>query len=649
MTLGPTFVVGVFLALFTRHMLVMAILSALALVLTGNFGARLGLPQLFWHRRAGTQAVAGAAVGALLAELVLVGYLRDRDALSKTDVTGVHYFQGCAATLAACFGVFWLCGRALCRFAPRPPRREPRWPFFAGTASMTLCLLVAVRAAARWTPEESLGRALGALPGFAVLPAGDRALHLGALLVFLATLGAWLGCVVDRHRRWTTAAMALCSLVGLVAMAHGFIAARVETASLVVGVALVLLALGGLPAAKLRVAALTADYGSGPRLRLELAPSLAAAPVPWRRHGARRPLVLVSASGDGIGAAVWTAAVLAGLEQRIPGFPWHCRFVAGSSGGMLGASWYVGSLLPSDSSEGWAHRVAPERFAGSLVADALSALAHRVATWDLPLAFLPLATGTHRGAAFDEHWRATLGSALSGRLSDGERAERAGRRPSLVYAAQVVEDGSRILVTNHPLAAGADGLSDRLRQLPLSTLVMLSASGGFMLPACALPTARRRRIVRPDADAGALCALGSWLDGCLRSPEAHAWLRHEVSGVLLLELRPRGGAHEKHALLRGFEELTGPAEAARAGDGPAADAFLGGLTAAFGDRFGADYVRRLCCTFDAAPGWDLASAESAARSAAALESQGAQVVEQVAAWWAERPSSDNVSAARAWP
>ena len=635
MTPGSPFFVGVFLALFTRHMLVMAILLALALVLTANLGARLGLPQLFWHRRAGTQAVAGASLVALLAELVLVGYLRDRDALSRTTVTGVQYFEGCAASLAAGFGLVWLAARALRGLARGEPRRGPRWPLFAGAAAMAFGLLVAVRAAARWTPDETLGRALGAIPGFAVLPVADRHLHLCALIVFLATLAAWLACVADRGRRWTTAALALCALVGLVAMAHGFIAARVETASLVVGVALVLLALGGLPVSKLRIGALSSDYVGRRRAPARRAPRLAAVPVPWREHGVARPLVLVSVSGDGVGAAVWTASVLAGLERRIRGFPRSCRIVAGSSGGMLGATWYVGSLA-ADATGRWAHPVAPEDLAGCLVADALSAMAHRVVTWDLPLAFLPLATADHRGAAFDELWRRTLGSAVSGPLAESARDERAGRRPSLVYAAHVIEDGSQLLVTNHPLDAGGDALGDRLRQLPLSTLAMLTSSGSFVLPSCALPTTTRCRVTRPLDDAGALCALASWLEGCLRSPEAHAWLGREVSGVLLLELRPRRTAPATHAVLRGFEELTGPAELARVRADPAAHALVDALAASFEDNFGVGYFRRLAVTFEAGPGWDLATAESAASRAATFDRQGSPELDEVTTWWAAR-------------
>ena len=56
---------------------------------------------------------------------------------------------------------------------------------------------------------------------------------------------------------------------------------------------------------------------------------------------------MIAVSGGGIRSAVWTAVVLEGLEQEIPGKPGqaafrnHIRLFTGASGGMVGASLYV--------------------------------------------------------------------------------------------------------------------------------------------------------------------------------------------------------------------------------------------------------------------------------------------------------------------
>ena len=48
---------------------------ALAIAVTWGAGAALGVPELLWHERWPTQLVAALALGALCAELGVVGYL----------------------------------------------------------------------------------------------------------------------------------------------------------------------------------------------------------------------------------------------------------------------------------------------------------------------------------------------------------------------------------------------------------------------------------------------------------------------------------------------------------------------------------------------------------------------------------------------
>ena len=58
----------------------------------------------------------------------------------------------------------------------------------------------------------------------------------------------------------------------------------------------------------------------------------------------RYPVFVLTAEGGGIRAAYWTAAVLAEIEDRVPGFACHVFAISGVSGGSLGAAVYAGLI-----------------------------------------------------------------------------------------------------------------------------------------------------------------------------------------------------------------------------------------------------------------------------------------------------------------
>src|SRR5207248_10410694 len=66
--------------------------------------------------------------------------------------------------------------------------------------------------------------------------------------------------------------------------------------------------------------------------------------------GDKGPLIVVTVSGGGIRAAVWTFVVLTELELAFADkgfdFPAHVRLITGASGGMVGAGYYVATLPP---------------------------------------------------------------------------------------------------------------------------------------------------------------------------------------------------------------------------------------------------------------------------------------------------------------
>lgn len=279
-------------------------------------------------------------------------------------------------------------------------------------------------------------------------------------------------------------------------------------------------------------------------------------------HGpATKPKLLVlCASGGGIRAGVWTAAVIAELEAKLgPAFGRHLRLITGASGGMLEAALYAGRSV---------HPMRPPWTDAEVLArDSLWPTWQGLFFQDAPAAVLPFYRSWDRAQSLEASWiRNSPGfagpSPLTATFRELLPAERAGEAPSLIFSPLMVEDGRQLLISNLCLrdlttetaaTAGetADGSPsvDRLRisrpaveffrlfprahsEFRLSTAARLSATFPYVSPAVHLPTSPPRRLV----DAGFYDNYGvglaaGWL---LRNREL---IRQNCGGVAVIEVR----------------------------------------------------------------------------------------------------------------
>jgi predicted acylesterase/phospholipase RssA len=327
------------------------------------------------------------------------------------------------------------------------------------------------------------------------------------------------------------------------------------------------------------------------------------------KPGTKKPLVVVVASGGGIRAAAWTFLVLSELEARfaaegIP-FPYHVRLIAGASGGMLGASYYVRSLRgPGQMDWGDCRR---DEMAGrfdKLTQDWLSPIVERLVTNDVPGFFSPFPSPSDRGVALEKAWSKGLGGELDMTFEKLAEQERAGWCPSLAFSPMLVEDGRRLVISNLDMRypASNDGqllgydddrpaaLADLHRnyshealelfrlfpqargRFALSTAVRMSASFPYFSPAVPLPTKPRRRVV----DAGYYDNYGVSLAAAfLFSGKNQDWIRDNVSKIVMIQIRDGQSEDERQLreipdarrqkgidtmLSRSLEELTSPIE-----------------------------------------------------------------------------------------
>lgn len=324
-----------------------------------------------------------------------------------------------------------------------------------------------------------------------------------------------------------------------------------------------------------------------------------------------RPLVIIAVSGGGIRAAVWTFAVLKELELWFAGldpptdFPSHVRIIAGASGGIVGASYYVASLPHPD------QRPLPdcrrrdlEEQQSWLASDFLTPLFQRGALSDFPCWLSPWPMRHDRGRALEEAWSYHLKrpgarpgpgeGVLDLTFDDLRPGEKDGWRPSLVISPMLVEDGRRLIISNldmrYPISNDGSVLTqsptaqafenhsieamELFRLFPkarqtftVATAARMSASFPYFSPGVSLPTVPRRRVV----DAGyydnyGVSLAASWLF----SGSNEKWMDRHFKRILLIQIRD-GTTEETRQLLtqeadgssfwrRTLEELTTPLE-----------------------------------------------------------------------------------------
>jgi hypothetical protein len=306
-----------------------------------------------------------------------------------------------------------------------------------------------------------------------------------------------------------------------------------------------------------------------------------------RWHERKPKLVIVTVSGGGIRASVWTAVVLRKLEATLGGdFPYHVRLVTGASGGMVGGSYYATSLAPPSPAAlrggrqdfGAMHGMSVEEFVDRMATDQLDSVAGRMLFADLPGTFSPFVKRGDRGRTLEETWIRWTGgrdSPLGRPLQSYAADERLGWRPSLVFTPMMVEDGRRLLISNLDLAFATRNVGGLLiepssrkierpaiqggdfdesiheeddvfslsaveffRLFPeahdfrVTTAIRMSASFPWVSPAVNLPTLPPRRVV----DAAYYDNYGVNLSALWLSKMSD-WLEANTSGVLVVQIR----------------------------------------------------------------------------------------------------------------
>jgi hypothetical protein len=583
----------------------------LILISWGGLGASLGLDHLFWEDARPTQFFIGLGTGLLFGEILFVRYLLDRQR---------DRFRFRLSLFASGELKIRRLGEFLCLFWPAslvilaapklwttdfPHQALPLWPLFSGLA------LSVVLAAGLVTAGERLGvraalqdsRLFRVLPGvvFRYIPEEDYPLHaLAFVLTLLALAGLGVAYAVFLLGGTSPPMLVLCLVLGLFSGVFGFVAFQLRGLQHIILVILLGWAvLANQGHYKFSFPGLEEYYPAarghtGDRVRLDeerpgidhyylllarpdhsaAAAGLIDSEEPlralsrrWREGHPDKSLprlVLVATSGGGIRAALWTAVVLEGLENDVPGLRGHIRLIAGASGGMVAAGHYAADFENTSAGSGpFDETTGLGRFSGMMARDGLSPTVQTMLLSDLPVLWWPRPVAWDRGRALEKAWhdntRGTDPSApVEKTFADLRALEEEGRRPSLVFAPMLVEDSRRLLISNLDLeqlthargshlewdpghgpapvlslsAVEFHRLFPQAKSFQVGTAARMNANFPVVGPTVSLPTDPPRRVV----DAGYYDNYGVDV--------AALWLYHHrqavreyTSGVVLINIR----------------------------------------------------------------------------------------------------------------
>lgn len=578
-----------------RHPIVIIPPTLVFAILCGT-GKPLGLPRLFWQELWVLRFYAGLAATLLAAEAFLVAYLLDGLHRPSRPISFFGFLLiGVAVWLVL---VGW---RSLVQ-GGRYRRSKRKNGGIGENRGITPAIRRVdneglVSKAAVQVPAGALmaGAALGAVIAFLLVlvtqtPSVTRhAVSLSALalrrqlpepelhLLAVAALVLLLGMFVFL-RDTASPAVGLCVLLALGLAIYTAIEFWLQNAGLGLLWLGVLLWWAGGRRYKLRIPALSELYAHPvpypPSIQINELPQ--PRPLPYDvalstgdgNNGQRR-LIVVCASGGGIRAATWTAAILGQLDE-IEGFRAATRLVTGASGGMMGAASWVALLARRNEAPGNpAPRGSWHQLMSAVAMDGLTPLVRKLVFHDIPLAFIDCDNLQDRAIALESAWcenlKAKLDIDLRISFDDLRRGEALGWWPSLILSPMLIEDGRRLIVSNLDVtdmndnyvrwlsskATGAQpttGLASRTAyqlwqicpqtwgHFPLSTAARLSAAFPYVSSAVLLPTQPRRHVV----DAGyydnyGLELAGNWLRELLE--QRKSLLEKVISGILVIQIR----------------------------------------------------------------------------------------------------------------
>ncbi|TXC81354.1 patatin-like phospholipase domain-containing protein [Luteibaculum oceani] len=273
-----------------------------------------------------------------------------------------------------------------------------------------------------------------------------------------------------------------------------------------------------------------------------------------KKYGKRKPkMILLNSSGGGMRSALWNFKLLNYLDSVTQGaFYDHVVLITGSSGGMLGQSYFREIKLRTQQG----HDIqAPLNYYPKLGKDILNPIAFSLVTNDLFIRYQRIKDNDFsyvkdRGYAFEKAFNENTNYFLDKRMGDYTMPERKAEIPMMIITPSIVNDARKLLIASNPvgyLTTNPDEESRPLLEniemahllaasqpldLKFTSALRMSSTFPYILPSVTLPTYPGIDVI----DAGLRDNYGLTTSIAFAS-EFEDWIARNTSGVIFLQMR----------------------------------------------------------------------------------------------------------------
>lgn len=277
----------------------------------------------------------------------------------------------------------------------------------------------------------------------------------------------------------------------------------------------------------------------------------------WQARGVEKPkLVVLNVSGGGVRSALYTFNTLAEIDSSMNGqLLQHAQLISGSSGGLIGASYYRELFLRNKgASEILNHK---QKYLNNISKDLLNATAFSFIISDLFLNFQQFKYNGQtylkdRAYAFEEQLNENTGHILDKKISEYYLPELKADIPRLIITPTIVNDGRSMVISplqssyllksknnseyKEALADGMDFMSffegQDAQNLRYLTALRMNATFPYIMPAAQLPSDPAFQVM----DAGVRDNYGVQIS--IRYLIAfRQWILQNTSGVVFVQIR----------------------------------------------------------------------------------------------------------------
>lgn len=269
-------------------------------------------------------------------------------------------------------------------------------------------------------------------------------------------------------------------------------------------------------------------------------------------------IVFINTSGGGSRSSLWTFHLLQLTDSITHGKLFNqTQLITGSSGGMIGASYFRELYLRKDSLK---PSIYHNSYRNNMAKDLLNPVAFSIATNDMFIRLKKHKDGRYtytkdRGFAFEKRLLNITGNVLDKRLVDYIVPEKEALIPTMIFSPTIINDGRRLLISAQPISFLSDNSSNSkcfnkpvidnveftkmfnnqdAYNLKFTNALRMSATFPIIMPKVALPSSPEITVM----DAGMRDNFGS-LTTYKYIYTFREWIDENTSGIIILDFRDK--------------------------------------------------------------------------------------------------------------